>query len=146
MSRMHKSSRGSSGSSNPVDKKQPDWLDYDEDEVKELVLKLKDGGNDPSQIGIKLRDEYGIPDVKTVTGKKITEILKENDAQDELPEDLKNLVEKASNIQDHLEDNKKDEDAERRLSLVEAKIRRLASYYQDEGRIPESWEYEREER
>ena len=143
---MHKSSRGSSGSSNPVDKKQPDWLDYDEDEVKELVLKLKDGGNDPSQIGIKLRDEYGIPDVKTVTGKKITEILKENDAQDELPEDLKNLVEKASNIQDHLEDNKKDEDAERRLSLVEAKIRRLASYYQDEGRIPESWEYEREER
>lgn len=146
MSRMHKSSRGSSGSSNPVDKKQPDWLDYDEDEVKELVLKLKDGGNDPSQIGIKLRDEYGIPDVKTVTGKKITEILKDNDAQDELPEDLKNLVEKASNIQDHLEDNKKDEDAERRLSLVEAKIRRLASYYQDEGRIPESWEYEREER
>ena len=143
---MHKSSRGSSGSSNPVDKKQPDWLDYDEDEVKELVLKLKDGGNDPSQIGIKLRDEYGIPDVKTVTGKKITEILKDNDAQDELPEDLKNLVEKASNIQDHLEDNKKDEDAERRLSLVEAKIRRLASYYQDEGRIPESWEYEREER
>ena len=143
---MHKSSRGSSGSSNPVDRKQPDWLDYDEDEVKELVLKLKDGGNDPSQIGIKLRDEYGIPDVKTVTGKKITEILKENDAQDELPEDLKNLVEKASNIQDHLEDNKKDEDAERRLSLVEAKIRRLASYYQDEGRIPESWEYEREER
>lgn len=146
MSRMHKSSRGSSGSSNPVDKKQPDWLDYDEDEVEELVLKLKDEGNDPSQIGIKLRDEYGIPDVKTVTGKKITEILKDNDAQDELPEDLNNLVEKASNIQDHLEDNKKDEDAERRLSLVEAKIRRLASYYQDEGRIPESWEYEREER
>ena len=143
---MHKSSRGSSGSSNPVDKKQPDWLDYDEDEVEELVLKLKDEGNDPSQIGIKLRDEYGIPDVKTVTGKKITEILKDNDAQDELPEDLNNLVEKASNIQDHLEDNKKDEDAERRLSLVEAKIRRLASYYQDEGRIPESWEYEREER
>ena len=143
---MHKSSRGSSGSSNPVDKKQPDWLDYDEDEVEELVLKLKDEGNDPSQIGIKLRDEYGIPDVKTVTGKKITQILKDNDAQDELPEDLNNLVEKASNIQDHLEDNKKDEDAERRLSLVEAKIRRLASYYQDEGRIPESWEYEREER
>ena len=143
---MHKGSRGSSGSSNPVDKKQPDWLDYDEDEVEELVLKLKEDGNDPSQIGIKLRDEYGIPDVKTVTGKKITEILKENDAQDELPEDLNNLVEKASNIQDHLEDNKKDEDAERRLSLVEAKIRRLASYYQDEGRIPESWEYEREER
>lgn len=143
---MHKGSRGSSGSSNPVDKKQPDWLDYDEDEVVELVLKLKDEGNDPSQIGIKLRDEYGIPDVKTVTGKKITQILEENDAQDELPEDLRNLVEKAKNIQDHLEDNKKDEDAERRLSLVEAKIRRLASYYQDEGRIPESWEYEREER
>lgn len=142
---MHKSSRGSSGSSNPVDKKQPDWLDYDEDEVEELVLKLKDEGNDPSQIGIKLRDEYGIPDVKTVTGKKITQILEDNDAQDELPEDLKNLVEKAENIQEHLEDNKKDEDAERRLSLVAAKIRRLASYYKDEGRIPESWEYEREE-
>ncbi|QKQ97961.1 30S ribosomal protein S15 [Candidatus Nanohaloarchaea archaeon] len=146
MSRMHKSSRGSSGSSNPVDKKQPDWLDYDEDEVEELVVKLKEEGNDPSQIGMKLRDEYGIPDVKTVTGKKITTILEENDAQDELPEDLNNLVEKAENIQDHLEDNQKDEDADRRLSLVEAKIRRLASYYRDEGRIDDDWEYEREER
>lgn len=145
MSRMHKSSRGSSGSSNPVDKKQPDWLDYDEDEVAELVLKLKDEGNDPSQIGMKLRDEYGIPDVKTLTGKKISEILEENDAQDDLPEDLSNLVEKASNIKEHLGDNKKDEKAERRLSLVEAKIRRLASYYREEGRIDESWKYARED-
>ncbi|WEL23765.1 30S ribosomal protein S15 [Candidatus Nanohalovita haloferacivicina] len=145
MSRMHKSSRGSSGSSNPVDKKQPDWLDYDEEEVAELVLKLKDEGHDPSQIGMKLRDEYGIPDVKTVTGKKVTQILEENDAQDDLPEDLSNLVEKASNIKEHLGDNKKDENAERRLSLVEAKIRRLASYYREEGRIDESWKYSRDD-
>ncbi|MFB6193063.1 MAG: 30S ribosomal protein S15 [Candidatus Nanohaloarchaea archaeon] len=145
MARMHKSSRGSSGSSNPVEKKQPEWLDYEEDEVEELVLKLKDEGHDPSQIGMKLRDEYGIPDVKTVTGKKVTEILAENNAQEELPEDLRNLLDKAESINQHLEENKNDEKAQRRLSLVEAKIRRLASYYREEGRIDKDWEYESKE-
>lgn len=144
MSRMHKSSRGSSGSSNPVDKKAPEWVDYDEEEVKELVVKLKNDGNEPSQIGAKLRDEYGIPDVKTLTGKKVTAILDENDELSEIPEDLDNLAEKARSMAEHVDENPKDSQTERQLELIEAKVRRLASYYREKGRIDEDWKYVRE--
>jgi small subunit ribosomal protein S15 len=145
MSRMHSEGRGQSGSDKPVNKKVPRWVDYSEEEVEDLVVKLREDGLQPAQIGLKLRDQYGIPDVKTVTGKKITEILDENDASLEMPEDLKNLVQKAENIKDHIADNPKDGKAERRLELTEAKIRRIADYHREEGNIPQNWEYERDE-
>ena len=145
MSRMHSDGRGQSGSDKPVNKKVPRWVDYDEKEVEDLVLKLREDGLQPAQIGLKLRDQYGIPDVKTVTGKKITEILEENDQALEIPEDLDNLLQKAESIEDHLEDNQKDQKAERRLELVEAKIRRIANYHRENGNIPEDWKYVRED-
>ena len=145
MSRMHSRGRGQSGSDKPVTKKNPRWVDYDEEEVVDLVTKLSKDGKDPSQIGMALRDQYGIPSVKQVTDKKITEILEEEGLAPQLPEDLNNLVEKAENLQDHLETNQKDQDAERNLELTEAKIRRLAQYHRDEGNIPEDWKYERAE-
>ena len=145
MSRMHSKGRGSSGSNKPVTKKNPRWVDYDEEEVIDLVVKLRKDGKDPSQIGITLRDQYGIPSVKQVTDKKITEILDEEGLEPELPEDLDNLLEKAKNLQDHLEENQKDLDAERTLELTEAKIRRIAQYHRDNGNIEEDWKYERDE-
>lgn len=145
MARMHNDGRGSSGSDKPVNKKNPRWVDYDEDEVVDLVVKLRKEGEDPSQIGMTLRDQYGIPSVKQVTDKKITEILEEEGLALDLPEDLNNLVEKAESIQDHIEENQNDEEAIRQLELTEAKIRSVASYHRDEGNIPQDWKYEREE-
>lgn len=145
MTRMHSDGRGVSGSSKPVDAKQPDWIDYDAEEVKDLVVRLREDGFDPAQIGLKLRDEYGIPDVQQITEKKVTEILEEEDVAPEIPEDLKNLVEKAENMQEHLDENQNDQEAERQLELTEAKVRKVASYHRQEGNIPEDWEYEREE-
>lgn len=145
MARMHNDGRGSSGSDKPVNKKNPRWVDYDEDEVVDLVVKLRKDGQDPSQIGMTLRDQYGIPSVKQVTDMKITEILEEEGLALDLPEDLNNLVEKAESIQDHLEENQNDEEAIRQLELTEAKIRSVASYHRDEGNIPEDWKYERDE-
>jgi small subunit ribosomal protein S15 len=141
---MHSGDRGKSGSDKPVDKKVPRWVDYDEQEVIDLVVKLREKGHKPSQIGMKLRDEYGIPSVKEVTGMKMTEILEEEDVAPEIPEDLDSLVEKAESIQDHMRENPNDQDAERELELTEAKIRRLASYHREEGNIPEDWKYVRE--
>jgi small subunit ribosomal protein S15 len=141
---MHSGDRGKSGSDKPVDKKVPRWVDYDEQEVIDLVVKLREKGHEPSQIGMKLRDEYGIPSVKEVTGMKMTEILEEEDVAPEIPEDLDSLVEKAESIQDHMRENPNDQDAERELELTEAKIRRLASYHREEGNIPEDWKYVRE--
>lgn len=144
MSRMHSRDRGSSGSSKPVNENVPRWVDYDEEEVVDLVVKLSENGLDPSQIGIELRDSYGIPSVKTVTGKKVTTILDEEDAAPELPEDLKNVLAKAESIKDHVESNPKDQQSERQLELTEAKIRRLAKYHRENGNIDEDWKYSRE--
>jgi len=54
------------------------------DDIEARVVELAEQGHDPSQIGMKLRDEGvtgAVPDVKLATGKKITEILEENDAK-----------------------------------------------------------------
>jgi len=143
MSKMHSKGRGSSGSKKPVDANKPDWVDYDEEEVTDLVLKLREQGLQPAQIGLKLRDQYGIPSVEQITEKTVTEILEENDASPEIPEDLQNLVDKAEAIQEHIAENSEDSQAERRLGLTEAKIRRIAQYHRDNGNIDEDWKYSR---
>ena len=141
MAKMHSDGNGSSGSKKPLEESKPDWVDYDEEEVTELVLKLRDEGLQPAQIGLRLRDQYGIPSVEQITDKSVTEILEDNDASLELPEDLQNLLNKAEDI----EDNPEDAQAQRRLELTEAKIRRIASYHRENGNIEENWKYEREE-
>lgn len=143
MSRMHSDGRGESGSDKPVSKKVPRWVDYDEEEVIDLVVKLRENGNSPSEIGLKLRDQYGIPSVREITGKKITEILEDEEIEPEIPEDLQNLLDRAESIQDHLADNPKDQQAQRNMELTEAKIRKVANYHRENGNIDESWEYER---
>ena len=145
MARMHGDGRGSSGSKSPVNKKVPRWVDYEEEEVVDLIVRLREDGMKPAKIGLKLRDQYGIPDVKTLTGKKITEILDEEEVALEIPEDLQNLLEKAEGIEEHLSENPKDQEAERRLELVEAKIRRIANYHREEDNIPEDWKYVRDD-
>jgi small subunit ribosomal protein S15 len=84
-------------------------------------------------IGTKLRDEgvtgTPIPDVKLATGKKITEILEENDAGSELPEDLRNLMERSIRLREHVEENPQDMQNKRAMQNAEAKVRRLVDYY-----------------
>lgn len=145
MTKMHSDGRGSSGSDNPTTKSTSDWTDYDGEEVVDLVVKLRRDGHQPAQIGLNLRDQYGIPSVKQITGMSVTEILEEEGMELEIPEDLENLVAKAENIQDHLENNQEDEQARRRLELTEAKIRRVADYHRENENISQEWEYERRE-
>ena len=73
-----------------------------------MILKFNKEGKSTSEIGIVLRDQYGIPSVKDVTGERITQILKRNDQAGQYPEDLLNLIKRAVNIRDHLEENPKD--------------------------------------
>ena len=80
----------------------PEWVEYSTEEIEELILKLTKEGNSTSKIGIVLRDQYGIPDVKLITGQKITKILEKHDQGLEYPEDLMNLIRRAVNIRDHL--------------------------------------------
>ena len=55
-----------------------------------------------SQIGITLRDQHAIPDVKLATGERITAILSRNEITAQYPEDMMNLMRQAQRIIDHL--------------------------------------------
>ena len=144
MARLHSRARGKSGSTKPIVKEVPSWLKLTQKEVELLIVKLTKEGKKPSQIGMILRDEYGLPDVKTFTKKSITEILKEKDLVPELPEDLLALIRKAVFLRKHLEENKKDFGAKRGLQLTESKIRRLGKYYRKAKKLDSSWKYDPE--
>ncbi|KYK26824.1 30S ribosomal protein S15 [Euryarchaeota archaeon SM23-78] len=144
MARMHSRARGKSRSTRPSKKVAPSWLKYKPKEVELLVIKYAKEGKNPSQIGIYLRDGYGIPDVKLVTNKSITQILKEKNLLKEIPEDLMALIRKAVLIRKHLGENKKDMPAKRGLQLTESKIKRLTKYYKKIGRLPMTWRYDPE--
>jgi len=144
MSRMHSGARGKSRSTKPSKKVVPGWLKYKPKEIELLVVKFAKEGKSPSQIGIYLRDEYGIPDVKTIVKKSISAILKEKNLTKEVPEDLMALIRKAVLIRKHMLDNKGDMTALRGLILTESKIKRLTKYYRNTGRLPLNWKYDPE--
>ncbi|WP_136715718.1 30S ribosomal protein S15 [Halorientalis salina] len=133
MARMHTRRRGSSDSDKPVADEPPEWSDVDDAAIEERVVELAEQGHDPSVIGLKLRDEgvqgTPVPDVKLATGKKITEILEENDADSEFPEDLHNLMERAVRLREHMDENPTDHQNKRALQNTQSKIRRLVDYY-----------------
>ncbi|HDH40813.1 MAG TPA: 30S ribosomal protein S15 [Candidatus Altiarchaeales archaeon] len=144
MARIHARRKGKSGSKHPYRTSKPDWVPYESREIEELIVKLAKDGNSQSKIGIILRDQYGIPSVKDLTGKKIGYFLRKNKLESDLPEDIQNLIRKAVNLRKHLEKHKKDKHNRRGLQLIESKIRRLAKYYKREGRLPGDWRYEPE--
>ena len=92
---MHARKKGRSGSKHPLRTTKPDFVAYDTGEIEELIAKLAKDGNPPSTIGITLRDQYGIPSVKEVTGKKMGYFLEKNKLSLSMPEDLQNLIKKA---------------------------------------------------
>ena len=94
MARMHSRKKGKSGSKKPIKKSVPVWSRYKSNEVELLITKLAKEEKSGSQIGMILRDSYGIPDIKSVTKKKIGRILKEKDLVKDIPEDLMALIKK----------------------------------------------------
>jgi small subunit ribosomal protein S15 len=126
-------------------KKAVGWVDYRPKEVEDLVIKYAKQGMQSAQIGLVLRDQYGIPSVLTVADKTIIQIMRENNLQTKLPEDLLNLLKGVVELRVHLERNKKDYQSYRGLELAESKIRKLAKYYKKKGLIPEKWKYDAEQ-
>ncbi len=140
MARIHAHRKGKSHSTRPLSSV-PSWVTQSKDEIVSLIVKMAKEGLGPSEIGIKLRDEYGIPLVKPIVGKSMTEILEENGAPGEMPEDLDILVRKALGLQKHLRTHGSDRNNVRSLELLEAKIHRLSKHYKREGELPQNWKY-----
>ena len=142
MARMHSREKGKSRSTKPSRKVAPSWQKYKPKEVELLIVKYAREGKNPSQIGIYLRDEYGIPDVKLIAKKSISQIMKDKNLLKEIPEDLMALIRKAVLVRKHLAENHQDMPAKRGLQLTESKIKRLTKYHKRTGKLPMTWRYD----
>ena len=142
MGRMYGKGKGISASALPYKKTPPSWLKITATEVEEHCCRLAKKGLTPSQIGVILRDQNGIAQVRSITGNKILRLLKKNGMAPELPEDLYCLIKKAVNVRKHLERNRKDKDSKFRLILIESRIHRLARYYKRTKALPPTFKYE----
>ncbi|MFC1728325.1 30S ribosomal protein S15 [Nanoarchaeota archaeon] len=142
MARKYSRDKGQAGSTKPSKPSKPTWIRYKAEEVEAIIAKLAKEGKSASKIGIHLRDNFGIPDVKTITEKKISKILKEKNISPKLPEDLSSLLKRVIQIQKHIERNHKDQTAKRGLNLTESKVKALLKYYKAKKVLPASWKYD----
>ena len=141
---MYSRRKGISGSTKPSVKKKKAWVKYDSKEIESLIVKLVKSGMSNSEIGLTLRDSYGVPSVKDITKKSIGKIIEKNKLEQELPEDLSALIMRDIQIIKHLENNKQDMVAKRGLQLTESKINRLIRYYKKTKKLPQDWKYDKD--
>jgi len=105
-------------------------------ELEKLIVEMSKT-LEPSQIGNRLKAEYGVT-VKKAMG-KMGKLLEKNKSR-KFPEDLKNVVEKMKVLKAHVAKNKNDKKVSRSVHITEGKIRRLATYYKKKRMIPQDWE------
>lgn len=113
-------------------------------EVEELIARLVREGHPPSEIGVILRDQHGIPSIKKATGKSVLEILEAQGLRPEIPEELMNMIRKAVALYRHVTEHKRDTGSRRSLEVLESRIHKLVRYYVREGKLPRGWRYDRE--
>jgi small subunit ribosomal protein S15 len=142
MARMHSKKKGRSGSEKPIWAQTPAWIERNSDEIKTIVIEKAREGITSANIGAILRDSYGVPSVKRLTGMSISAIMKENKLYPDYPEDFLDLVSKAYNLRRHLETNKSDVHSKRGLLYIESKIRRLVKYYRSSKVFEQAFKYE----
>ena len=122
MARMYKSRKGKSGSTRPHVTDAPEWSNTDKEAVQSLVLDLAKSGMSTAEIGTVLRDKHAVPNARLVLGKRIGQVLAENDMLGAYPEDMMNLMRQAVAIINHLgSGNHKDIHNKRALEITEAK-------------------------
>jgi len=141
MARMHTRRKGQAGSKKPIRTEPPKWSNTNKEEIENTIAQLASGGKGSSEIGMILRDRYGVPDVTMVTGKKIVTILKEKNVAPKVPEDIQSIILNVLDLNKHLLKNKKDVHNKRSLNNMISKIRRLEKYYHREGVLPEDWKF-----
>ena len=142
MARMHSKKRGKSKSHKP--KGAVSESSYSKEEIKKVALELAKKGTRPSQIGITLRDQYGVGNVKAVLGEKLNTMIKKEGSASKYPQDLLDLIRKAVKLREHMKKNKQDEHNKVKLMHVESKISRLVIYYKREKILASNWKYDPE--
>lgn len=139
MARMHTRKKGKSGSRAQFSPDNHSWVEMSNDEIKEAIVKLRNEGLSKSLIGIRLRDQFGIPSTKVMFNQKLGVMLESEGLTEEIPEDLNNLIVKYRRVRRHNELNTKDTANARNGALLMAKILRLVRYYKRKGTLPQEW-------
>tara|TARA_Y100000034_G_scaffold79909_1_gene95912 strand:+ start:329 stop:676 length:348 start_codon:yes stop_codon:yes gene_type:complete len=103
--------------------KKPIWLKYSKSEVEAIILKLAGKGLTAEKIGLTLRDQYGIPNVK-LFGLKIKDVLGDKFKE---PTTI-NLDNKLQKIIEHVKKNKQDKKTGRALMITKAKLKKRTEY------------------
>jgi len=138
MARRYSRKHGKHGSTKPP-KRRHQWVVYEMEEVEELIKKLAKDGKTDAEIGLILRDQYGVPNVRAI-GLRVSR-SSSTVAKKEVPDDLYSLIKKAVELHAHMNQNHGDAKAKHGLELLESKIRRLGKYYARKGKLPKDWKY-----
>ena len=144
MARLHSKKKGKSSTRRPKSKTAPEWVSMDKAKIEEIVIKMAKEGVPAARIGLTMRDQYGIANLRAILGMSLYAFLKNENAAPEYPEDLLNLIKKAVRMSGHMKNSGKDVHNKVKLSHVESKIQRLVRYYTKEGVLPKGWKYERD--
>jgi small subunit ribosomal protein S15 len=102
----------------------PAWLKVSEEELVKLITTLSEKYQ-PAQVGLILRDQYGIPTTK-VYGKKLGQYLEQIGKK--INPDLKNIEKKVDKINDHLKKHITDRKAKHMLQKSVSKLNSLRNY------------------
>lgn len=143
MARMYSRRKGKSGSKRPAEKKVQVWVRYKPKEVEMLITKLAKEGKTTAEIGLILRDTYGIPSTKALIGNSISSLLQEKSMLKEIPEDVTSLIKKSIALEKHYELHPQDMTAKRGVLLTTSKIMRLVKYYKQHNRLPKDWKFDK---
>lgn len=103
----------------------PVWLKMTEEEVKKVIAELSEKYQ-PAQIGLILRDQYGIPTTK-VFGKKLSQYLK--DLGKDYNAEPKNVERKIDKMKEHLAKNITDKKAKHKLQKSVSKLNAMRKYF-----------------
>ena len=103
----------------------PLWLKMSEEDLKKVIKELADKYQ-PAQIGIILRDQYGVPSTK-VYGKKLNAYLKEL-GMDSNP-DLENAQKKFDKITEHMKENVTDKRSKHKMQKAQTRLNILRKYF-----------------
>ncbi len=144
MARLHSKKKGKSGTKRPKEKDAPEWSAAKKAEIEEIILKMAGEGVPPAKIGLTLRDQHGVANLRALLGMSLKAYLTKEKALGEYPEDLLNLIRKAVRMAGHIKASKNDTHNNVKLGHVESKIQRLVKYYSSKGMLPEGWKYDRE--
>jgi len=104
----------------------PTWVKTDEAALKKIIAELAEKNSAP-EIGLILRDQYGIPTTK-IFGKKLKQYLKELGLDKN--EEVDNVSKKVERLKEHLKTNVTDKKAKHKLQKAQAQLNTVNKYFE----------------